>query len=84
MTYKEQIEWLLKNGFEEMSTRSQKIIYWEKELEMEKKLHFAWVSRLKIWEVVISQDEDYILLAHLPETQDFNMPPIQGLVDLIK
>ncbi len=84
MTYKEQSEWLIKNGFVEVSTFQQYMIFWQKELEMERKLHFSWANRFNRWEVVISQDEDYILLTHLPGDQDFDTPAIQSLLDLIK
>lgn len=82
---KEQSEWLIKNGFVDVTGKQKNVIFWEKELEMERKLHFSWVSRLNRWEIVISQeDEDYIILTHLPGDQDFDTPAIQGIIDLIK
>lgn len=92
MTYKEQIEWLVKNGFEEIPNETQNIFgisVWEKPLQGTRNLIFSLCKDSR-WVVSISELNGIVLeaieiwLFSLPEDQDFNFHSIQGLVDLIK
>jgi hypothetical protein len=81
MTYTEQSEWLIKNGFVETLTTQLDIILWEKKISYERKLHFNWINSGR-WEVTIEQYNEVIWIMDLPDSQDFEV--WQFFIDVVR
>lgn len=86
MTYKEQYKWLTDNGFTEVQSAQQNGIFWKKNLQDDRSLHFSWYNgggmKNPSWSVDIRQENDEVWLIDLNNDQNFNR--VQPLIDLLK
>jgi predicted nucleotide-binding protein (sugar kinase/HSP70/actin superfamily) len=88
MTYSEQTKWLSDNGFVDVPTPQQNMIFWAKKLEANRELQFVWHNRGPNWEIIIYGDiddrfsSDVWLVDSIPTDADFNQ--FQPLIDIIK
>lgn len=88
MTYSEQFKWLTDNGFIDIPTSQQNMIFWEKELSGDRILQFMWHNRVPDWTLMIFGskdnrfDSDVWLVDSIPSDADFTQ--FQPLIDIIK
>lgn len=88
MIYIQQAKWLTDNGFVDVPTSQQNMIFWAKKLEGNRELQFVWHNRGPSWEIIIygnADDKfntDCFLVDSIPSHADFNQ--FQPLIDIIK
>ncbi len=88
MTYPEQFNWLTANGFEQINSPQQNMIFWEKALSGDRILQFMWHNYLPSWNLSIFADKDdkfsteVWLVDSIESDADFIQ--FQPLIDIIK